>query len=237
MSGWEVRPTNPRRSKRGLLMTGALVACIPLSFWAGSKWQEGQGLPVTDAQQSQHLEQEIEELRQQMAVLKSAEQVSQQANEQSRLTIKLLEEQIYKQQQDLAFYKGVVAPERRQDELNIKAFEVLPSEAAGRYRYKILLNRLGKGEKPLQGTLLITVSGKQDGKTVTYSLADLSEGIHDAQPHPIEFGFKHFLAIPEAAQFAELQLPEGFVAERVAIKAEIKGQKPIVRTFEWNRKE
>ncbi|WXL26462.1 DUF6776 family protein [Ectopseudomonas mendocina] len=235
MSGWEVLPANPRRSKRAILFSGVLFISIPLAFWAGSEWQQGRSGASGDAQQIDQLEQELEELRQQMVVLKSAEQLSLQANEQSRLTIKLLEEQIYKQQQDLAFYKGVVAPESRQEVLNIKAFELLPTESEGRYRYKVLLNRLGKGDKPLQGRLHISVSGKHDGKAQTLSLAELVDGIAGSQGEPVEFSFRHFLAVPEAAQFAEMQLPVGFDAEKVIIKAEIKGQSSVVQTFDWKK--
>jgi hypothetical protein len=237
MGGWQVMPVTPGRSWRRRLLCGALILCIPLAFYAGGLWQQGRSAPATGSLQSEQHEGALEELRQQLAVLQSADQLSQQANEKSRLTIKLLEEQIYQQQQDLAFYKGVVAPESRQNALNIKAFELLPTEMEGRYRYKVLLNRLGKGDKPLQGQLHISVTGRQDGKTLRLPLAELVKGVPDAQEAPIAFVFKHFLAIPEAAQFAELQLPPGFVAEKVMVRAEIKGQKDVVQTFELHKKE
>ena len=110
MAGWEVRLHDPARARRVRLFAMLLVLCIPLAFYAGSLWQQQrqpavQVEPASVAARDEQLLREVEELRQRLVVLSSAEKVSQQANEQSRLSIKLLEEQIYKQQQDLAFYK------------------------------------------------------------------------------------------------------------------------------------
>ena len=173
-----------------------------------------------------------------MAVLSSAEKLSQQANEQSRLSIKLLEEQIYKQQQDLAFYKGVLAPASRREGLRIRAFELQATDSPGLFRYKILLSRVGKGEAPLEGQLHVSIVGKQGEQDVTLELAALSADLPDALPEqPITFVFKHFQAIPEAGRFAELKLPEGFVPREIKVRAEVAGEKPLLRTFKWNKEE
>jgi hypothetical protein len=49
----------------------------------------------------------------------------------------------------------------------------------------------------------------------------------------IPFTFKHFQAIPEAGRFAELKLPDGFVPQQIRVRAEVKGEKPLERTFKW----
>ena len=173
-----------------------------------------------------------------MAVLSSAEKLSQQANEQSRLSIKLLEEQIYKQQQDLAFYKGVLAPASRREGLRIRAFELQATDSPELFRYKILLSRVGKGEAPLEGQLHVSIVGKQGEQDVTLELAALSADLPDAlHEQPITFVFKHFQAIPEAGRFAELKLPEGFVPREIKVRAEVQGEKPLLRTFKWNKEE
>lgn len=219
-----------------------LVLCMPLAFYAGGWWQQytqpaGVGQPVEPLRDKQLLR-EVDELRQRVAVLSSAEKVSQQANEQSRLTIKLLEEQIYKQQQDLAFYKGVLAPASRREGLRIKTFELQATDRPEHFRYKILLSRVGKGEAPLEGQLQVSIVGKQGEQDVTLELAELGADLPDALPEqPIAFAFKHFQAIPEAGRFAELKLPEGFIPREIKVRAEVKGEKPLLRTFKWNKEE
>ena len=243
MAGWEVRLSDPGRARRRRVFGLLLVLCIPLAFYAGSWWQHYTQPAVTvgqpvESERDEQLLRDLEELRQRVAVLSSAEKLSQQANEQSRLSIKLLEEQIYKQQQDLAFYKGVLAPATRREGLRIKTFEVQATDSPGLFRYKILLSRVGKSDKPLQGQLRVTVTGQRAGKEVALELAALTEGLADALPgQAIPFAFKHFQAIPEAGRFAELRLPEGFVPREVKVAAEVQGEKPLLRTFKWGEEE
>lgn len=243
MASWEVRIYDPRRAQRVRGLIAALVLCLPLAFAGGVVWQrlqppaaapvQAQG-PIQDEQQQR----ELEDLRQRVAVLSSAETLSQQANEQNRLTIKLLEEQIYKQQQDLAFYKGVLAPGTRREGLRIKAFEWQATDTPTHFRYKILLSRVGKGEEPLEGQLQVVIVGKQGDQEVTLDLASLGGDLPEALPdQPIGFAFKHFQAIPDAGRFADLQLPEGFIPRDIKVRAEIEGQKPLLRTFKWNKEE
>ena len=243
MAGWEVRLSDPGRARRRRVFVLLLVLCIPLAFYTGGWWQQCTqpavtvGQPVESAPDEQLLR-DLEELRQRVAVLSSAEKLSQQANEQSRLSIKLLEEQIYKQQQDLAFYKGVLAPASRREGLRIRAFELQATDSPGLFRYKILLSRVGKGEAPLEGQLHVSIVGKQGEQDVTLELAALSADLPDALPkQPITFVFKHFQAIPEAGRFAELKLPEGFVPREIKVRAEVAGEKPLLRTFKWNKEE
>lgn len=240
MAGWEVRPSDPGRTRRQCLLSVLVLLCIALAFYAGSLWQQSIAGAVQSAKQApdESLAREVEELRQRVAVLSSTEMLSQQANEQSRLTIKLLEEQIYKQQQDLASYKGVLAPASRREGLRIKTFELQATDRPDYFRYKILLSRVGKGEAPLEGQLQVSIVGQQGGQAVTLELAALTTGLPDALPEQaFAFSFKHFQAIPEAGQFAELKLPEGFVPREIKVRAEVQGEKPLLRTFEWNKEE
>jgi len=240
MAGWEVRPSDPGRTRRQCLLSVLVLLCIALAFYAGSLWQQSIAGAVQSAKQApdESLAREVEELRQRVAVLSSTEMLSQQANEQSRLTIKLLEEQIYKQQQDLASYKGVLAPASRREGLRIKTFELQATDRPDYFRYKILLSRVGKGEAPLEGQLQVSIVGQQGGQAVTLELAALTTGLPDALPEQaFAFSFKHFQAIPEAGRFAELKLPEGFVPREIKVRAEVQGEKPLLRTFEWNKEE
>lgn len=243
MGGWEVRPADPGRTRRLVLLWLLVLGAIPLAFYAGRYWQAysvAQQVAATssDGARVAELEGQLERLRQRLAVLSSGEKVSQQANEQSRLTIKLLEEQIYKQQQDLAFYKGVLAPASRREGLRVRTFEVQATDRPGVFRYKILLSRVGKGDTPLAGQLQVSLVGQQDGVEQTLELASLTQGLAEALAEPsIAFAFKHFQAIPEGGRFAELQLPEGFVPREIRVRADVEGEKPVLRTFKWNNEE
>lgn len=239
MAGWEVRPSDPRAARRMRLALWVLVLALPAVCYVGGWWQTRNMQVVVEERQSLQVrlaeqEQEVEGLRQRLAVVSSGEKVAQQANEQSRLTIKLLEEQIFKQQQDLAFYKGVLAPASRRKGLRIRTFELQATDTPRLFRYKLLLSRVGKDEKLLEGKLQVTVEGVQGDKPLSLELATLTQGLPDQlDDQVILFAFKHFQAIPEAGRFAELKLPEGFMPRQVKVRAEIKGEKPLERTFKW----
>lgn len=240
MGGWEVRPTDPRRARRLRLAFAVMLLAIPLAFYLGTFVEQGavsgwSNDGSSSARQDEaELQPEVEMLQQRLAVVTSGERVAQQANEQSRLTIKLLEEQIFKLQQDLASYKSVLAPASRREGLRIQTFEVQPTEVDGRFRYKLLLSRVGPSDQPLQGALQVTIIGRQGEKPVSLELAPLTEGLADAlSEQTIVFSFKHFQAIPEAARFGELAVPDGFVPEQVKVQAQVEGEQALVRTFKW----
>ena len=233
--GWEVRVSDPRRERRRRWLLLLLVFAIPAAFALGWYWPQAQ--PQQTAEDTQALltrvaeqDQELELLRQRQAVVGSSDKVTQQAMEQNRRTIKLLEEQIFKQQQDLAFYKGVLAPASRREGMRIRAFELQATEQPRRFRYKLLMSRVGASDEALQGRMRITIEGQQKGKPATLDLATLSDEVSESS---IPFSFKHFQSFPEAGRFGELQLPEGFEPRQVKVQAEVEGDKPLSRTFEW----
>ena len=109
--GWEVRLSDPRRERRRRWLQLLLVLAVPAAFALGWYWPQVQ--PQQTPEDTHALltrvaeqEQELELLRQRLAVVGSSDKVTQQAMEQNRRTIKLLEEQIFKQQQDLASIKA-----------------------------------------------------------------------------------------------------------------------------------
>jgi len=233
---WEVTTLDPRQQRRKRWLLALLLVGLPLlvygAYWKGGedsreRLRELEGL----AQHYDQLSRELEQAQQMQAVLSSGERLGRQANEQSRQTIKLLEEQIYKLQQDLAFYKGVLAPASRREGLRIRSFELQTTEDPQLYRYKLLLSRVGTDDKPLEGQVRISVTGKREGAAVELDLAELSPEWSGATA----FAFRHLQAFPEGARYAELRLPDDFTPSEVKVRADIKGQRqPLERTYNWN---
>src|SRR5690606_19457811 len=118
MTMWEVKSIDPRVQRRQRILMVLAVLALPMLVY-GAYWKGGEDsrerirqLEVLE-QHYEQLTRELEHAQQMQAVLSSGERLGRQANEQSRQTIKLLEEQIYKLQQDLALHKGVLAPDRK----------------------------------------------------------------------------------------------------------------------------
>ncbi|MFE1816128.1 DUF6776 family protein [Metapseudomonas otitidis] len=240
MASWEVRVSDPRRERLLRLVLCVLVLALPASFFAGG-WQQAERAREAVEQRDQLLQRnqeqarELEQLRQRQAVLESGERLGQQANEQSRQAIKMMEEQVFALQQELAVYKGVLAPERQADGLRIRALEVHGTDTPSRYRMRLMLSRVGKDERVLAGALSIRILGRQGNKETALLLADLAK---DLPKGGVPFSFKYFQAIPDAGRFIELELPEGFVPRRIEVSARVEGQRePLTRTFDWTDEE
>lgn len=211
----------------------ALLLALPAAFFAGY-WQSERQLGPLLAQSRVQAEQlqvstaELEQLRRQLAVQESGARLAQQAGERSRQTIKQLEEQIFQLQQELATYKEVLAPESARHGLQIRAFELQGTEDPRRFRYKILLSRVGAAEQMLEGSLQIELRGHLKGQAKALPLIEVlpAEGL--------SFAFRHFQAIPEGVRFAELELPEDFEPQEIRLRASVKGQsQPLERRFSW----
>lgn len=214
----------------------ALLLALPTAFYAGH-WQsqrqfaERLGQARVQAEQLQLRTAELEQLRRQLAVVDSGAQLARQAGEQSRQTIKLLEEQVFQLQQELATYKEVLAPDSSREGLRIRAFQLQSTSDPRRFRFQVLLSRVGSDEQPLEGRLQVELRGRQGGRSRSLPLAELAATV------PVEglpFAFRHFQAIPEGGQFAELEMPEGFEPLEVLLRARVKGQRqPLERSFRW----
>lgn len=237
---WQVRVVQPGqgRWKNAVLLLAAVL--LPLAVYSGYQWRDyevGAALDGHDelVERLAQLEEAEQALKQRQAVLESGGRLAQQASEQSRQTIKMLEGEVFQLQQDLAFYKEAVAPGSRREGLTIHAFELQPTDDARLFRYKFMLSRVGDDEKSLKGQLKIEVLGQEGNKAKRMPLHELSEQV---SKDGIQFGFKHYQLYPAAGLFAELRLPEGFVPQRIRILAVVAGQKqPIERTFDWINQE
>ena len=83
-------------------------------------------------------------------------------------------------------------------------------------------------DKSVSGSVDLAVEGARDGVPVTYSLDDLVAG--DVSDSKMDFSFRYFQNMER-----ELQLPNGFVPDRVMVEVNPKGRsaKVIRQAFEW----
>jgi hypothetical protein len=131
-------------------------------------------------------------------------------------------------EQDVSFYRQVMAPESTELGLIIAEFGVKPIEHSSRYHYKVVFRQAGAGDKVLEGNVQINIIGEQGADRVVLALSDLAP-----EPSPFEpnLNFRYFQNIE-----GELQLPEGFIPDQVEVLAESK--KPVAikveKIFSWS---
>ena len=235
--GWEVRLQDPKVERRRRWL--AYMLAVPLSFAAGWSLNAYVKEPTPNGPSQEQVlierqQTQIEFLQQRLAVVNSSERVGQQALEQNRQTIKSLQEQLFELQQALASYQGVLNPSGMREGVQIRDVELQATDDSDRYRYKILLRRVGDGQTPFEGQVHIAVNGRASGKRATLELPSLSTG---DVPALMPISFKYFQAIPEDGGYAHLLIPKGFAPEALIITVSTQGAEPVRRTVPWIKQE
>ena len=233
---WEIRVRDPRRERWLRLLMLVLAIAIPVA-WFASQWLEQQKVAgvLASAQEREALirkqADELELTRRRLAVVESGESLTQQATEHGRQSIKLLEEEIYQLQQELATMKGLVAPAgKNADGVRIRSLAIRPGSDPQRFYFKLFLSRIGSGD-PLEGRVKLEVRGRKDGKPASLDLAELSK---DVSADGLAYSLRNFQSFPEGGRLAEIRLPAGFEPADVRVVASVNGQKQTLeKIFKW----
>lgn len=176
---------------------------------------------------TQSLEDQKAKLLEQIAVVERNRQVEQQAFSDVDSSLKGQQEEILELKQEVAFYRGIVAPRGdTEGGLNIQSFRVEKSSEEHAYRFKLVLTQLAKMDTAVKGRVRIDISGVKEGKPTSMSLADVSSG---AVPS-LDLKFKYFQTIE-----GNLVLPAGFAPTNVMVEIVPTGGKlaGFNKNFAW----
>ncbi|HTW75647.1 MAG TPA: DUF6776 family protein [Steroidobacteraceae bacterium] len=139
-----------------------------------------------------------------------------------------LQAQVERQQQDVQFYRGLLAPQLGQQPdvaVRVQQFHINATSAAQQYLLRFTLNRIVQPERSVDGTLAITVDGSQAGMPATLDLASLAGGKQE-----LPFNFRYYADIEQP-----ITLPAAFKPDSVTIEVRPAGKSmaPYRQTFIW----
>lgn len=176
-------------------------------------------------------QEQVAELRAQLAMSGQDTLLDQRAEAEVQSTINSLRGRIRQLEQDVSFYRQVMAPESSEPGLVIENLRLEPSATPGSYRYRVLVRVAGAGNETVKGSFNFSVLGLQDGVPEDYALMELSSAA-DGKSDALEF--RYFQALE-----GELDLPPGFIPEEVLIHAQSSqpGQYTTERRFNWTVEE
>ncbi len=222
-----------RRWRRAVLIM--LLTAIPVSAWLG--WESAMRRLAPVAQEREQLlehqgqlVQELESQRQHYHQMEVDLLVARESVAEGQQVIRELEAQLFRQQQSLAQYQGVLAPDAMSPGLRIQAFELHATDDPQVFAYKIMVSRVGDESDMLQAGLDLTVSGERDGEAVTLTLAELAP---DVAADALALNFRYFQVVPARSEQAQLTLPEGFVPQQVTLTASHGGDTLVEQSFDW----
>ena len=168
-----------------------------------------------------------QDLRAKVAVLERAAQVDKQAYGSVEVSQKHVQDEMLELKEEVAFYRGIVAPMETASGLSIPSLRVTEIGEAGVYRFKLVFTQMKSNQKIVKGYAKVVFEGVKNGTQVQLSLKEVSGGALDK----LKLRFKYF-----QNNEGEIVLPKGFLPSRVLVELVPtgKGMIRVKKTFDWS---
>lgn len=215
----------PKRRRLLVLAVLLLLAVVAtVAYWLGGNAlrSDNQRLAADYKQAAEHvasLEAVHQEVSQQLANITVGSEIDQQAAADLRGLVGKHKQKIIELNEEISFYKGLMAPTEREQGLSIRSWEVYATSNPSRLQYKLIMQQLALKHTVLKGGVEVKVVGKLWGQPHSYYLDKLSQQIKSRN---VKLRFKYYQSID-----GELELPNGFVPERVDIVANASTPKKV----------
>jgi hypothetical protein len=165
-------------------------------------------------------------LRERIAQLETDRKIDDEAYAQVEAQLESLEAQILAQQEDLEFYRGIVADQKTG--VRVQDFALWPGDGPMSYGMRLVLAQAIRAGSRISGSVELEIEGIQDSEPRTLSLRDL---LADGGPKSrLDFSFRYFQNLE-----AVLVLPDGFAPARVNVRLRPKGKssESVEKSFDW----
>ena len=171
------------------------------------------------------LEEQIEGLREEKAILERASQIERKAYDEVDTTLKVLQAEILELKEELAFYRGIVSPRNAAYGLHLQRFRVEPNGKPRGYRYKVILTQVLKNDRTARGVITINIKGMNGKNPRVLALREVTE----KAVKELDYRFRYFQNIE-----GDIQLPTGFKPQHVTVSVVPRGkQEAIQKTYDW----
>ncbi|WP_438865224.1 DUF6776 family protein [Neptunicella sp.] len=195
------------------------------------------GNKVADYQQQQingmqttidEFNQQNNRLVKQLNILGVELEIEKRANQKAQQDLQQAFSENQQVRNQLSFYQKVMAPELNDNGFVIDSFNFQSTNIEQHYRYSLVLLQQQKRKNFVKGELSVTLQGSLDGEMkVVDMLAQL-----DPPQDKLAFHFRYFETLN-----GEVDLPVGFIPEKVLVKARLTSQgsnnAEHERRFDW----
>lgn len=227
-----VQEQSGQRLVQRLLLLVLLMAVVVTAYWFGGRSMRSEFQIVSKEREEiaarlVTTEAAHKEAGQQLVNLKVGADIDRKAVNDVRSLVSEYKQTIIQLNEEISFYKGLMAPTEKERGLGIRSWEVYPTGENNVFQYKLVLQQLALKHSVLKGVLSVDIIGKRDGIEETLSL-DILSGQIDRQG--VKLRFKYFQYVE-----GELQLPEGFTPNSVDIVARATAPKTVTveKHYSW----
>lgn len=210
----------------GMVVLGLVFV---LGYFLGQRGSAA--LSGVDGGVSSEAEERLLVLREELDVQRVQHQLDSASLEMVRKEIALQKDQLAELEEGVKFYKGLMAPEEITHGLSLRKIELLATEKSNHFVFRIIVQQAAVKHTTLRGSLSIEVFGRQGEESISYPLADLSEGIDS---NKLTLRFRYFQSIE-----GELVVPTGFEPEGFSIVAKATSPRKVElrEQFPWDVQE
>lgn len=169
----------------------------------------------------------ISSMSQRVSILEKGGEVDRKATEGIRQTVIELKSQIATLEEEVSFYKGIMAPGGNDKGLRVSKIDVIPEENSNRFRYSIMLTQVSDNSSYISGLAAVNIVGIRNGERIILPLRDLDSDVTELG---VKFRFRYFQEIA-----GTLTLPSQFVPEQVQVVSQSTGSKAqrVEQTINW----
>ena len=151
-----------------------------------------------------------------LVMQKQSSQVDNQSNQELVNNVKSLQQTQNALEEELKFYRKIMAPEREQEGLAIDALQISKTDQVDEFHFRVTLIQAGKQSQFLKGDIILRLSGLLNGKNTEYDFRELGP----FKAKHFQFQFKYFQNIQ-----GFINLPSGFEAKKLTVAAQTKGRR------------
>ncbi|ARN76364.1 hypothetical protein BST96_10015 [Oceanicoccus sagamiensis] len=202
-----------------------------MAYWYGglsikADYQELLAAHEKAVKQLSLVEARYDDASQQLTNAKLGSDIDREAVNDVRTTVSEHKETINQLNEEINFYKGLMAPTERERGLGIRSWEIYLGSEPNRFQYKLVLQQLALKHTVLKGTVKVNIVGRRNGVEETLSLDILSEQVDKI----LKLRFKYFQYLE-----GELIIPEGFTPDRIDIVAKATSPKAVTveKQYGW----
>ena len=227
-----VRRHSPKRRRAWLVMSAIGVCLLAYSTYEWGRYRSGYSVSAA-LKERRDFEAKIDALQEENAALRAnvanaetSREVERKSYKNVEGTLNELQTQVQRQNDELAFYRAIVAPEDGVGSLRVQRLEVRRASVAGRYVMQLVLIQSMRQDRSVAGGVKIEVVGTRAKEPVKYLLRELNSSAPES--NELAFSFRYFQKLE-----TEVTLPEGVTPETVNVTVRSTRESPVQQTFPW----
>jgi len=173
------------------------------------------------------LDDEIAELKQEIARLETTQVIEKEAYQVVEANLSDLQRKIQEQQEAIAFYRGIVSPKDGGRGLRVQDLRLTRGRDEQHYNLRLVLVQVMQHDRSVKGEVDFSIDGEIDGVATTYKLSQLlPEDGSSSWP----FAFRYFQDFERV-----LVIPDGFTPSTINVEviSRTKSIASVKQSFDW----